>query len=146
MHPPALLCRWVHGPGHSSFTLSSSLGSVQVRKRCTDVLKVSSVTPQGLQGAASHLRASTPKRRAWCWLGAALHALGSCHAPQLPSVSSEHFSSSHDAISDEELLHVSEQLYGADRNKAQPKDIAINPQHQVDPDQTGLQEDRSPEP
>ncbi|XP_042748503.1 poly(U)-specific endoribonuclease-like isoform X2 [Lagopus leucura] len=58
----------------------------------------------------------------------------------------EHFSSSHDAISDEELLHVSEQLYGADRNKAQPKDIAINPQHQVDPDQTGLQEDRSPEP
>lgn len=66
--------------------------------------------------------------------------------PQLPSLPAEHFSSSHDAISDEELLHVSEQLYGVDHNKAQPNDITINPQHRAAPDQTGLQEDRSPEP
>ena len=58
----------------------------------------------------------------------------------------EGFSSSWDAITDEDLLHVSEQLYGADHNKAWPTDIAINPQYQASPDETGDEEDRSPQP
>ncbi|KAM8794045.1 uridylate-specific endoribonuclease [Eudromia elegans] len=58
----------------------------------------------------------------------------------------ERFSSSHDAIMDQDLLHISEQLYKADHNKAQPTDIAINPQRQVSPDETGDREDHSPEP
>ncbi|NXS43111.1 ENDOU endoribonuclease, partial [Balaeniceps rex] len=58
----------------------------------------------------------------------------------------EGFSSSRDAITDEDLLHVSEQLYKADHNKARPTDITINPQYQASPDETGLQEDRSPQP
>uniref|UniRef100_A0A8C6ZJV5 Uridylate-specific endoribonuclease n=1 Tax=Nothoprocta perdicaria TaxID=30464 RepID=A0A8C6ZJV5_NOTPE len=60
--------------------------------------------------------------------------------------SPEGFSSSHDAIMDEDLLHISEQLYHADHNRAKPTDITINPQYQVSPDQTGDQEDLSPEP
>ncbi|KAF1529309.1 Poly(U)-specific endoribonuclease, partial [Eudyptes moseleyi] len=56
------------------------------------------------------------------------------------------FSSSRDAIADEDLLHISEQLYEADHNKARPTDIAINPQYQASPDETGDQEDRSPQP
>ncbi|XP_064354565.1 uridylate-specific endoribonuclease [Dromaius novaehollandiae] len=60
--------------------------------------------------------------------------------------SSEGFSSSQDAITDGDLLHISEQLYEADHNKAQPTDVIINPQHQVSPDETGDQEDHSPEP
>lgn len=56
------------------------------------------------------------------------------------------FSSSRDAITDEDLLHISEQLYEADHNKARPTDIAINPQYQASPDETGDQEDRSPQP
>ncbi|XP_075301859.1 uridylate-specific endoribonuclease isoform X2 [Opisthocomus hoazin] len=59
---------------------------------------------------------------------------------------SEGFSSSRDAITDEELLHVSEELYKADHNKAQPTDITINPQYQASDDETGNQEDRSPQP
>ncbi|KAM6330787.1 uridylate-specific endoribonuclease-like [Alca torda] len=58
----------------------------------------------------------------------------------------EGFSSSWDAITDQELLQVSEQLYRADHNKARPTDIAINPQYQASPDETGDQEDRSPQP
>uniref|UniRef100_A0A8B9SHH2 Uridylate-specific endoribonuclease n=1 Tax=Anas platyrhynchos TaxID=8839 RepID=A0A8B9SHH2_ANAPL len=58
----------------------------------------------------------------------------------------EGFSSSHDAISDQELLQVSEQLYGADHNKARPQDITINPQYRAAPDETDDQEDRSPRP
>ncbi|KFR16426.1 Poly(U)-specific endoribonuclease, partial [Opisthocomus hoazin] len=58
----------------------------------------------------------------------------------------EGFSSSRDAITDEELLHVSEELYKADHNKAQPTDITINPQYQASDDETGNQEDRSPQP
>ncbi|NXY92526.1 ENDOU endoribonuclease, partial [Alcedo cyanopectus] len=58
----------------------------------------------------------------------------------------EGFSRSRDAITDEELLHISEQLYGADHNKAQPSDITINPQYQASPDETGDREDRSPQP
>ncbi|XP_063215378.1 uridylate-specific endoribonuclease [Chroicocephalus ridibundus] len=58
----------------------------------------------------------------------------------------EGFSSSRDAITDEELLQVSEQLYKADHNKARPTDIAINPQYQASPDETDDQEDRSPQP
>ncbi|NXD86003.1 ENDOU endoribonuclease, partial [Halcyon senegalensis] len=58
----------------------------------------------------------------------------------------EGFSSRRDAITDEDLLRVSEQLYRADHNKAQPSDVAINPQYQASPDETGDQEDRSPQP
>ncbi|PKU29221.1 poly -specific endoribonuclease [Limosa lapponica baueri] len=58
----------------------------------------------------------------------------------------EGFSRSRDAITDEELLQVSEQLYKADHNKARPTDIALNPQYQASPDETGDQEDRSPLP
>lgn len=62
--PTRAALHWVHSPGLSSITLSSSLGSVQVRKRRTDALQVSSITPQGLQGAASCLKAFAPKGRA----------------------------------------------------------------------------------
>lgn len=65
------------------------------------------------------------------------------HPTPLPA---EGFSSSHDAISDQELLQVSEQLYGADHNKARPQDITINPQYRAAPDETDDQEDRSPRP
>ncbi|XP_009582110.1 PREDICTED: poly(U)-specific endoribonuclease [Fulmarus glacialis] len=58
----------------------------------------------------------------------------------------EGFSSSWDAITDEDLLHVSEQLYKADHNKARPTDITINPQYQASPDETDDREDRSPQP
>lgn len=58
----------------------------------------------------------------------------------------EGFSSSQDAITNEDLLHVSEQLYKADHNKARPTDIALNPQYQASPDETGDQEDHSPQP
>ncbi|XP_065510569.1 uridylate-specific endoribonuclease [Caloenas nicobarica] len=58
----------------------------------------------------------------------------------------EGFSSSWDAITDQDLLHISEQLYKADHNKAQPTDITLNPQHQASPDETDDQEDRSPQP
>ncbi|NXS10222.1 ENDOU endoribonuclease, partial [Neodrepanis coruscans] len=56
------------------------------------------------------------------------------------------FSRSRDSITDQELLELSEQLYGLDHNKARPSDVAINPQHQVAPDETGLQQDLSPQP
>lgn len=62
--------------------------------------------------------------------------------PLLP----EGFSSSRDAITDQDLLRISEQLYEADHNKARPTDITINPQYQASPDETGDQEDRSPQP
>ncbi|XP_055552982.1 uridylate-specific endoribonuclease isoform X1 [Falco cherrug] len=58
----------------------------------------------------------------------------------------EGFSSRQDTITDEDLLHISEQLYQADHNKAQPTDITIKPQYQASPDETGDQEDRSPQP
>ncbi|XP_065515539.1 uridylate-specific endoribonuclease [Lathamus discolor] len=58
----------------------------------------------------------------------------------------EGFSRSRDSITDQDLLRISEQLYGADHNKAQPSDIAINPQHRASPEETGDQEDRSPQP
>ncbi|XP_065715107.2 uridylate-specific endoribonuclease [Patagioenas fasciata] len=58
----------------------------------------------------------------------------------------EGFSRSQDAITDQDLLRISEQLYKADHNKAQPTDITLNPQHQAAPDETGDQEDRSPQP
>ncbi|NWI55143.1 ENDOU endoribonuclease, partial [Calyptomena viridis] len=56
------------------------------------------------------------------------------------------FSRSRDSISDRELLELSEQLYGLDHNRARPTDITINPQHRVAPDETGLQQDLSPQP
>ncbi|XP_008941052.1 PREDICTED: poly(U)-specific endoribonuclease [Merops nubicus] len=56
------------------------------------------------------------------------------------------FSSSRDAITDEDLLDLSEQLYQADHNKAHPTDITLNPQHQATPQETGDQEDHSPQP
>ncbi|XP_040437077.1 poly(U)-specific endoribonuclease [Falco naumanni] len=58
----------------------------------------------------------------------------------------EGFSSRQDTITDEDLLRISEQLYQADHNKAQPTDITIKPQYQASPDETGDQEDRSPQP
>ncbi|XP_009081518.1 PREDICTED: poly(U)-specific endoribonuclease-like, partial [Acanthisitta chloris] len=56
------------------------------------------------------------------------------------------FSSRHDSITDQDLLQLSEQLYLLDHNKAQPTDIALNPQHQVSPSETGDKEDKSPQP
>ncbi|NXG64465.1 ENDOU endoribonuclease, partial [Hemiprocne comata] len=56
------------------------------------------------------------------------------------------FSRSQDAITDQELLHISEQLYQVDHNKAQPTDVTINPQHRAAPEETGDQEDHSPQP
>ncbi|NWJ01484.1 ENDOU endoribonuclease, partial [Crypturellus undulatus] len=67
-------------------------------------------------------------------------------SPHPSALPAEGFSSSRDAITDQDLLHVSEQLYEADHNRAQPTDITINPQHQASPDRTGDQEDLSPEP
>lgn len=64
----------------------------------------------------------------------------------LPPLLAEGFSRSHDAITDQDLLHISEQLYGADLNKARPADITLNPQYQASPDETGDQQDRSPQP
>ncbi|XP_064899668.1 uridylate-specific endoribonuclease isoform X2 [Columba livia] len=58
----------------------------------------------------------------------------------------EGFSRRQDAITDQDLLRISEQLYKADHNKAQPTDITLNPQHQASPDETGDQEDHSPQP
>ncbi|XP_054373703.1 uridylate-specific endoribonuclease [Molothrus ater] len=56
------------------------------------------------------------------------------------------FSSSSGSISEQELLELSEQLYGLDHNKARPSDIALNPQHLAGPDETGDKQDRSPQP
>nr|XP_041567418.1 poly(U)-specific endoribonuclease [Taeniopygia guttata] len=56
------------------------------------------------------------------------------------------FSSSRDSITEQELLELSEQLYGLDHNKARPSDIAINPQHRAGPEETGDKQDRSPQP
>ncbi|NWW62302.1 ENDOU endoribonuclease, partial [Ifrita kowaldi] len=56
------------------------------------------------------------------------------------------FSSSRDSITDQELLELSEQLYGVDHNKARPSDIVLNPQHRAGPDETGDKQDRSPQP
>ncbi|KAM6233452.1 uridylate-specific endoribonuclease, partial [Porphyrio hochstetteri] len=58
----------------------------------------------------------------------------------------EGFSRSQDAIRDEELLQLSEQLYTLDHNKAQPSDITLNPQYQASPEETDDQQDRSPQP
>ncbi|XP_043362731.1 poly(U)-specific endoribonuclease-like [Dermochelys coriacea] len=60
--------------------------------------------------------------------------------------SKEGFSSSHDSITNEELLSISEQLYKVDHNKAQKSDIIINPQHLISSAETRDKEDHSPEP
>uniref|UniRef100_A0A8C3HIV1 Uridylate-specific endoribonuclease n=1 Tax=Chrysemys picta bellii TaxID=8478 RepID=A0A8C3HIV1_CHRPI len=60
--------------------------------------------------------------------------------------SKEGFSSSHDSITNEELLSISEQLFKVDHNKAQKSDITINPQHLTSSAETRDKEDRSPEP
>ncbi|NXD32279.1 ENDOU endoribonuclease, partial [Spelaeornis formosus] len=56
------------------------------------------------------------------------------------------FSSSRGSISEQELLQLSERLYGLDHNRAQPGDIALNPQHRAGPGETGDKRDRSPQP
>uniref|UniRef100_A0A8C3XGV7 Uridylate-specific endoribonuclease n=1 Tax=Cyanoderma ruficeps TaxID=181631 RepID=A0A8C3XGV7_9PASS len=58
----------------------------------------------------------------------------------------EGFSRSRDSISGQELLQLSEQLYGLDHNKARPGDIVLNPQHLAGPDETGDKQDLSPQP
>ncbi|NXH01265.1 ENDOU endoribonuclease, partial [Loxia leucoptera] len=58
----------------------------------------------------------------------------------------EGFSSSSGSISEQELLQLSEQLYGLDHNRARPSDIALNPQHLAGPEETGDRRDRSPQP
>ncbi|XP_063997043.1 uridylate-specific endoribonuclease isoform X2 [Pogoniulus pusillus] len=58
----------------------------------------------------------------------------------------EGFSRSQDAITDQELLQLSEQLYEADHNRAQPRDILLNPQYQAAPQEIGDQQDRCPQP
>ncbi|XP_034648535.1 poly(U)-specific endoribonuclease [Trachemys scripta elegans] len=63
-----------------------------------------------------------------------------------PADSMEGFSSSHDSITNEELLSISEQLFKVDHNKAQKSDITINPQHLTSSAETRDKEDRSPEP
>ncbi|XP_062975005.1 uridylate-specific endoribonuclease [Elgaria multicarinata webbii] len=60
------------------------------------------------------------------------------------TVSAEGFSSSDDAITDEELKQTSEQLYQSDRNKAEESDIIVNKQHLTS--DTKEQEDQSPKP
>ncbi|XP_060619799.2 uridylate-specific endoribonuclease [Anolis sagrei] len=54
------------------------------------------------------------------------------------------FSSSDDAITNEELQRVSEQLYQSDSNRAEESDIILNKQHLAS--NTKDQEDESPEP
>nr|XP_060619799.1 LOW QUALITY PROTEIN: uridylate-specific endoribonuclease [Anolis sagrei ordinatus] len=54
------------------------------------------------------------------------------------------FSSSDDAITNEELQQVSEQLYQSDSNRAEESDIILNKQHLAS--NTKDQEDESPEP
>lgn len=71
---------------------------------------------------------------------------GSQSCPQPLPVPTDGFSSSRDSITDQELLELSEQLYGVDHNKARPGDIALNPQHRAGPDETGDKQDRSPQP
>uniref|UniRef100_A0A452H3U5 Uridylate-specific endoribonuclease n=1 Tax=Gopherus agassizii TaxID=38772 RepID=A0A452H3U5_9SAUR len=56
------------------------------------------------------------------------------------------FSSSHDSITNEELLSISEQLFKVDHNKAQKSDITINPQHLASSAEIKDKEDHSPEP
>ncbi|NWR40471.1 ENDOU endoribonuclease, partial [Tachuris rubrigastra] len=56
------------------------------------------------------------------------------------------FSRSRDSITEQELLEISEQLYGLDHNRARPGDITINPQHRAGPDETGQRQDLSPQP
>uniref|UniRef100_A0A8C9N0T8 Uridylate-specific endoribonuclease n=1 Tax=Serinus canaria TaxID=9135 RepID=A0A8C9N0T8_SERCA len=63
-----------------------------------------------------------------------------------PAVPTEGFSSSSGSISEQELLQLSEQLYGLDHNRARPSDIALNPQHLAGPEETGDKRDRSPQP
>ncbi|XP_038609151.1 poly(U)-specific endoribonuclease [Tachyglossus aculeatus] len=58
----------------------------------------------------------------------------------------EGFSSRGDAITDEELLTVSEQIYAADTNRAQKADIILNSQSCVSSSETDDQVDRCPEP
>lgn len=71
---------------------------------------------------------------------------GSRSCPQPLPLPTDAFSSSHDSITDQELLELSEQLYGVDHNKARPSDITLNPQHLAGPDETGDKQDRSPQP
>ncbi|XP_027488056.1 poly(U)-specific endoribonuclease-like [Corapipo altera] len=56
------------------------------------------------------------------------------------------FSRSSDSITEQELLELSEQLYGLDHNRARPGDIALNPQHRAGPGETGHGRDLSPQP
>ncbi|XP_030324446.1 poly(U)-specific endoribonuclease, partial [Calypte anna] len=56
------------------------------------------------------------------------------------------FSRSHDSITDQDLLRISEQLYQADENRAQLGDLTINPQYQAAPGELGHQLDHCPQP
>uniref|UniRef100_A0A7M4E8Z0 Uridylate-specific endoribonuclease n=1 Tax=Crocodylus porosus TaxID=8502 RepID=A0A7M4E8Z0_CROPO len=60
--------------------------------------------------------------------------------------SQEGFSHARDAITDEDLLSISEKLYKADHNRAQEADVTINLQHFASAGQTDDQVDRSSEP
>lgn len=71
---------------------------------------------------------------------------GPQRCPQPLPVPTDGFSSSRGSITEQELLELSEQLYGLDHNKARPGDIALNPQHLAGPDETGDKQDRSPQP
>ncbi|NXT75777.1 ENDOU endoribonuclease, partial [Zapornia atra] len=81
-----------------------------------------------------------------CHCDAACESHHNCCQDYYAHCQPEGFSRSQDAITDEDLLQLSEQLYSLDHNKAHPSDITINPQYQASPDETDDQEDRSPEP
>nr|XP_008257567.2 uridylate-specific endoribonuclease [Oryctolagus cuniculus] len=58
----------------------------------------------------------------------------------------EGFSRSSNAITGEELRHISERIYRADTNKAGKEDVVLNSQNCISPSETGDRVDRCPEP
>ncbi|XP_054859892.1 uridylate-specific endoribonuclease isoform X2 [Eublepharis macularius] len=76
-------------------------------------------------------------------LGAAC-SMASNYSKETNAASDEGFSRSEDAISQEELQKISEQLYQSDSNKAAESDITLNKQFLTS--QTSKKEDQSPEP
>ncbi|XP_074836503.1 uridylate-specific endoribonuclease [Carettochelys insculpta] len=67
-------------------------------------------------------------------------------AASRPAHATDGFSSSHDSITNEELLSISEQLYKVDHNKPQKSDITLNPQYLASRSETTDKDDQSPEP
>ncbi|NXK98450.1 ENDOU endoribonuclease, partial [Formicarius rufipectus] len=81
-----------------------------------------------------------------CHCHAECERLGGCCEDYDRHCRPDGFSRRRDSITDQELLELSEQLYGLDHNRARPTDISINPQHEAAPGDTGRQQDLSPHP